>query len=277
MGFLMERLHVSVHAKAVGTNAAHSKTLRLHRGSPEAITSLEQPRLVVRPRVIWGALLLIGAVLALLDLLTAALYSTFGSEQVRRIFDVDDERSIPTWFSTLQLFVACQLLVVIAWVQATRRDRFAGMWWLLGAIFALLSMDEIAGIHEDSTLLTGAIGIRGPWVIGGAALVAVLGLLFIPFLRALPSTIARLFLLGAVIAMGGAIGVELLDTGSASHSHEFSWSGTFVTAIEEFLERTGFAIFVYALLIHIRDVIGLGALQLSKGKPEAEYHDTAAN
>jgi hypothetical protein len=60
------------------------------------------------------------------------------------LFDVDRENSIPTWFSSVQLFVIGLLL----FAQSRRRGRLGPFLFFLGLGFVFLSADEAASIHE---------------------------------------------------------------------------------------------------------------------------------
>ena len=69
----------------------------------------------------------ISVVLAVADLLTLWLDEAIGSVQLRESFDVDAERSIPTWFSSTQLFLAHATLLLIAWIETHRRSRLISL------------------------------------------------------------------------------------------------------------------------------------------------------
>lgn len=63
-------------------------------------------------------------------------------------FDLDREASIPTWFSSMQLFVTGSVAAYIA--SARRREKGSGRqaWRLIACLFFYLSMDEVGTIHE---------------------------------------------------------------------------------------------------------------------------------
>jgi hypothetical protein len=63
---------------------------------------------------------------------------------LRPIFDVDAETSIPTWFSSVQLFTVGLLLLVQSRQPSRRR-----LLLLVGALgFMFLSVDEGAAVHD---------------------------------------------------------------------------------------------------------------------------------
>jgi hypothetical protein len=161
-------------------------------------------------------------------------------------FDLDEEESLGTWFSTLILFAAGQLTLLQS--RYERRDSQPWLlWWLLGIGFHLLSLDEVAGFHE----FVNTVVADTHWTTFGAALVLVLAVSFLPFLWALPGRTRWLFILSGAIYVGGAVGVEwgtlwyeengLLDTLAYN-----LWN-----ALEEGMEMTGIILFICALLGHI--------------------------
>ena len=66
----------------------------------------------------------------------------------RQLFDVDEENNLPTWFSGFLL----SIVAVCVWLCARRkrsdRDSWQVHWYALAIGFLLLSVDEIAGLHE---------------------------------------------------------------------------------------------------------------------------------
>src|SRR5829696_4320571 len=72
------------------------------------------------------------------------MWGVEGYLQPLRIFDVGEERSIPTWFEALQFLLCSILLAVIAVSKKRRSDRYSLHWSFLSIIFLLLSLDEVA-------------------------------------------------------------------------------------------------------------------------------------
>ena len=84
----------------------------------------------------------------------------------RSLFDLDEEQSFGTWFSTGILAFAGMLLLLFAHhLRLSGQDR-PGYWRWLGYGFLLLSADEVAGLHES---LNTAIEIS--WTIPAAVLI----------------------------------------------------------------------------------------------------------
>jgi len=65
-----------------------------------------------------------------------------------RLFDPDAEANVPTWFSSLLLLLAAALLAAMARAKHVRRDPFTPLWIALAMVFAGLSVDEFASVHE---------------------------------------------------------------------------------------------------------------------------------
>src|SRR5687767_6104929 len=79
-----------------------------------------------------------------------ALYMWGGVEFLEplRLFDVGEERSIPTWFESILFLLCSSLLAVVTVAKKQRNDRYSLHWSVLSIILLLLSLDEVASIHE---------------------------------------------------------------------------------------------------------------------------------
>jgi hypothetical protein len=218
-----------------------------------------------------------------------ALYMWGGEEflQSLRIFDVGEERSIPTWFESLQFLLCSILLAVIAVAKKRRSDSYSLHWSVLSIILLLLSLDEVASIHEaigqlSERLLHNTMGFTPSgaisffWVVPGAIFVFIVLLAYLRFLADLPQSTRRLFLFAGALFVLGALGLEMLTAQVVSSSGGISdWivsaSGGIVdrgiasaiptilkglqTSIEEMFEMLGLTAFVYALLAYIRSYV----------------------
>jgi hypothetical protein len=199
------------------------------------------------------------AVLALLGTLAAYLASGRAAEEpslALRAFLLDEEQNLPTFFA-FGLLICCSLLLGLIGAQAfLLRQRFRFHWALLAAVFFLIAFDEAAMLHEKlNGPLRAALGASVwsgwayfPWVIPAGSLVALLALLYLPFLRSLAAPYGRLFVAAGALYVGGALGLEMLG---AAH-YEAHGGPTFgyhlVTTAEETLEMLGLAVFAYALM-----------------------------
>ena len=215
-------------------------------------------RITISPSTILRSLIAIILLLVITGAAGSYLKHTIGGQQINnvaRVFDLDGEANIPSFYSALILLTASLLLIFIAFSnRRVKRDFLA--WLLLGFVFLFLSFDEAAMLHE---MLIGSLRrtfhlsglFYNAWVIPyGLALIAG-GILYLPFLLRLPRPILVLFVLSGVIFVTGAVGVEMLEGKfEAVHGAE-NFTYDLYVALEEGMEMTGIAVFIFALLRYI--------------------------
>lgn len=206
---------------------------------------------------ITGLLALVVAFLALAHILgqIADIYTgrTFGL----LLFDMDRERSIPTFYSAVTLLFCSGLLLIIA--SATKKKKGApgfAYWMGLAVIFFVMSLDEAAAIHENFIApLRSAFNATGffyfAWVIPASIFLVVFLSVYLKFLVALPRKIALLFIVGGAIYVGGALGFELLGGYQAESFGTENTVYAILITFEETLEMIGTLVFIYALLLYI--------------------------
>jgi hypothetical protein len=152
---------------------------------------------------------------------------------VRQLFDLDEENNLPTWWSSFLLLNVAFFVLVSA---LTKHDKFRPYWFAIAIGFLVLAIDEVAGLHETFNAT-----IVPSWALYGGVLVAVIALIFIPFLRSLDGRLALSFVLSGVVFVTGAIVVEILSEGIDTDSLAYS----FAVALEEGLEMLGALMFLY--------------------------------
>jgi hypothetical protein len=126
-----------------------------------------------------------------------------------QLFELDEENNLPTWFSSYLLLNNALVLWLIASSGEDRSSKFDAyrVYWIVLAIgFLVLSIDEVASLHE-----TFNTAIDTNWAIFGGLIVLGVGVCFIPLLLSLPSRLALWMVISGSIFIGGAIGVELLS------------------------------------------------------------------
>ena len=180
-------------------------------------------------------------------------------------FYVDLESSAPTWYSSAALGLAAVLLTLIAAAKFKLADNYRWHWSVLACLFFLLSLDEIAMIHElpiDPLRERWDAGglLYYTWVIPGVLTVGLIGLIFLRFFLRLPRCTQRSIFFAAALFLGGAIGVEMLSGAHADAFGEENFDYAMIVTIEEFLEMLGIVVFIRALLEYIET--NLGGLQL---------------
>jgi hypothetical protein len=169
------------------------------------------------------------------------------------LLDLDVERSLYTWASTLLLAAASYLLILIGLDRFDDDQPFAYHWLFLGILFLGLSADEALSIHE---LISGVLSDHAPghgvryfaWA-APALVVALAGLvLYVPMLMSLPVRDRMWLLAAAAVFLSGAVGMEM----AAGVAVEAYGLGSFryhvLANIEEALEGLGVLILIYRSL-----------------------------
>lgn len=159
------------------------------------------------------------------------------------------EGNLPSWYASVLPLVCAGLL---AWVAAGE-DRDRGHWRLLALGFCAISVDEAVGFHEQlgGTFDTSGV-LHFDWVIPAGALVLVLGLVFLGFLRRLSRETARRFVLAGALYVGGAVVLELPLGWWTEHHGDDSLGYALIDWCEETLEYVGLTVFAAALLERLR-------------------------
>lgn len=221
------------------------------------------------PRVVQGLTVLIVA-FSLLSFIGQVVseYIIAGNDYVERIahwLDVNAEASIPTWYAALTL-MSCSVLLAIVALAARRDGRpYPVQWGLLSIGFALLSLEEIIGVHSQATKVlrsivsstdSGGIGyilILGAVVLGGGiVLVALFGRFFLH----LPRRTRLLFGIGLVTYLIGVLASDAVGDYLRSAFGVESLLYIVILTLEEALEMIGVLILIYALLDYIRTFVG---------------------
>ncbi len=179
---------------------------------------------------------------------------------LRQLFDVDQENNLPTWYSGFLLLVATALLWLCARQRKAVGDRWSVQWLALSGGFLLMSLDEVAGVHETINSV-----IVMTWAIPAVFLVLVLGLAFVPFLLQLPRRTALHFSLAGAIYIAGAVGVEIFGNSLSVQNLRDTLQYDMATLVEEALEMLGVILFIRALLRYMRGSSGAvdASLELS--------------
>ena len=173
-------------------------------------------------------------------------------------FDLDEEESFGTWFNSGLLLIAAVLLVHRARVLRAQGDAWHTWWLIMGIGFCVMSMDEIAGMHEWMNSMMKDT----PWTVIGFPIFGLVALAYLPFLWHYRWRTGLLFLLAGAIYGGGAVGVEHFTDSDVNSLHYNMW-----TALEEGMEMLGVIVLIYTVLDHVRGTpdrairveVGIGA------------------
>lgn len=160
------------------------------------------------------------------------------------------EGNVPTFYTSALL----GLVSLLCAISAASAKRHAAHFWILAAGFLYIAIDEVFQFHEAAGTFVKLSGVLYfSWVVPAAIVVLVVGLSFIPFLRALPKKTRLWFLLSGAIYVGGAVGMEL-PLGWWTESHGTNNLGyALIDAVEESLEMLGVNLFLLALVERLAD------------------------
>jgi hypothetical protein len=184
------------------------------------------------------------------------------NESLLRLFDTAEEANITSWFSSVLLFIAALLVLLISRIKKWQMDVFARHWSMLAVLFFFLSLDETAGLHEMTIQpLRNALGASGAlyftWVVLVIPLIVILGIVFLRFLMNLPVRTRLQFVIAGAVFFAGAVGFELL--GGLFHDRGFY---RILIATEETLENIGTGIFIVSLLSYTKPILDLASVEL---------------
>lgn len=209
-------------------------------------------------KILW-ILGLVVSTLIIAHLATQVLKFHFGHNYqlgFERLFNLDRENNIPTWYASSALLLSSALLMLIWRLRKAQADPDARYWVALAAIFSYLSVDEAASIHETVVhemvlTLMPTLNASGylfyPWVLAGSAFALVVGLSYLRFLFRLPSKTRWGFLLSGLLYVGGAVGLDLVEGNYEDQYGREHFTYTMLVACEESLEMLGILLFLCSL------------------------------
>ncbi|RLB91315.1 MAG: peptidase M48 Ste24p [Deltaproteobacteria bacterium] len=174
-------------------------------------------------------------------------------------FDFDHENNIPAIYSGFTLLF-CSLLLFIISISKKNQYTHCAYWAVLSILFAYLSFDEVLVIHEqigDMTeqFVTAEGFLFFPWVIPYGLLLICFVITYARFLFALPRKTMILFIASGVIFIAGALGFEVFSAKEAYLHGYNSIKYCILYTCEEFCEMSGIVLFLYALLLYLKEEI----------------------
>lgn len=174
--------------------------------------------------------------------------------EISNRFDVDDEASLPTWFSQAIWLGIASSSIVAAKLSSQKSAR--KLWLIMAGIGIIFSIDEVSGIHELSLqslhllffgLEQSSSTLNAWWLV--MPLVLAFGAWFVgKLLNVLRKKQWLMMMFGWLVFLIGAVGLEL--HGNDIPHNTFMYQGI-VTGIEEGLEMLGGIIILYVILNHI--------------------------
>jgi len=223
---------------------------------------------VIRPRKLIALLALAVALLTLLGAAGGFLLLQRpgdGIVKVATLVSLGEDANLPTWYASVTLLLCGVLLGVIGLFARNTSDPFANHWLILATLFILLSVDEVAMIHERAGWLlrwlspaVSELGgmLRYSWILVGIPLLLILGAVMLRWFLHLPRRFKGLFGAAALIYIGGALGLEMVNaaTHDAIGTRSLRYQG--LTLVEELCEMTGVLVFLYGLINYICGITG---------------------
>ncbi|OGW78005.1 MAG: hypothetical protein A3C51_01660 [Omnitrophica bacterium RIFCSPHIGHO2_02_FULL_46_20] len=178
------------------------------------------------------------------------------SKSITRLIDMDTEANIPTWFSSILLFIAAFFAYRCSFLSKTHQNGKT-IWQVLSLWLLVMSCDEVATIHEQVGFLINKYIFKfsrpgsHTWLlmIGPLAVIIVLsiGIKIKKYLND-STKAARLLIIGALIYFFGSIVLE--STLGFLSSNHLDILRRVEAMLEESFEMVGVIIFISGLMEH---------------------------
>lgn len=242
------------------------------RSEGEAPSTGRSIRIDVARTQVLQVLILINVALWLLHIVSSWLW-IYGEERLNRDFEgatlmnMDFEVSIPTWYAQTIVFIAAVLTLVVGILRRRTQAGDDRYWMGLAAVLLFVSVDEGSSIHERFTEpLQDGLGIAGgplyyAWVVVGVLALAVFALVFFRFWLRLPERPRLWIAVGGAVFVTGGLGVEMIG---GAYMAEYGETFTYfmIAGLEEFLEKTGTAFYIYGALCMIQHCLAERRLEV---------------
>jgi hypothetical protein len=150
---------------------------------------------------------------------------------------VDADGNVAAWYLSILFLAASATLGLIAAIKHASDDPFRRHWIGLALMFALLSCDVVAGIHET---LGWAIPIVFAAVVFGA---------YVRFWANLPVSTRRLVLLSLLTYIAATVGIEACSVYYAKSHGEMNLVYAGIVTLEECFK-------MFSLVLFIRTILG---------------------
>ncbi len=217
--------------------------------------------MLIRPKKIFALLLIIILFLEIANIIGLVFY--FNDNSIKwlfNLFNIRTEGNFPAYYSSIAILFASFLLGFISLFRKINGLSYS-LWLVLSIIFFYLSIDESVQLHERvGVLFDKNISLTGylswGWVIPYGLLFIIFAVVYyFKFLPQLPKKIYWLFIISGSIYVIGAIGVEMLAAKNYDSDDFSEIQNAIYYSIEEFLEMIGIALFIYSLLLYIKEEI----------------------
>lgn len=209
----------------------------------------------LRVPAIMRALFIGAAAIVLLDLLGLAIALLSGHDSIfglLGVINLDGERGVGLLYQLFLLLLSVGLFVTLGRLaRAGRAEK--GPWFFLAGVFAFLTLDEFAFLHErlmdPMRRLVGSDGVlHFAWVVPYGIAVVLFSLWMGPKILRIRSGPRTWFILAAAAYLTGALGFEMLGgwrltaIGGEANRPELVYE--LLTTVEETLEMVGLILLI---------------------------------
>ncbi|MCP2043940.1 multidrug transporter [Pontibacter sp. HSC-36F09] len=174
-------------------------------------------------------------------------------------FTFNGESNIPAFFSSVMLLAASGLLFLI-YIQHKRsaQENYTRHWFILGCLFLFMAIDENTQVHERvadfvrprlTTDLSGML--HWAWVVPYGVLTLAVVAYFLRFVLRLPAYTRNLILVSGALFVTGALGLEFFEGYLYKRYGIDHLYNRILYCLEELMEMSGVALFIYTLLDHL--------------------------
>jgi len=173
-----------------------------------------------------------------------------------RLFDLNHEKNVPTWYASMLLLVCALLLAFICCIARQAQDPRAVAWGCLSAALLSLSIDESAAIHEQVVpRLRSELPTTGSllmvWLVPLVILLLGMSLVGLWLLVGIPASVRLLFVVAVSLYVVSTLVLDQIGSRLFELHDQSPWYAV-LTSLEEIGESVGALVLVYALLRYLR-------------------------
>jgi len=166
-----------------------------------------------------------------------------------RLFSLDQEANIPTWYASAALILASALAFLLSRAGPQPDGR---RWALIGLLLLLMSIDESAVMHEMMIkplrrLFDTPELLHYPWIVPAGFVAVGFALHLLPFVWRQPPPVRWRIMLGGALFLIGALGVEAIS-GLIEEVRGRERLYYMTVVVEESLEKLGVLCMISACL-----------------------------
>jgi len=173
-------------------------------------------------------------------------------------FDMDQEVSVPTWFSAIQLFFISFIGFIVYKQLKIENPKISSLFIYFSILFLFLSMDEVAEIHESLTRLLSPFewiprfkGDHGVWIYlyltGFMAFLVFISKRIVLLWKTFTKEV-NIIVVGGIIFLMGAVVLEILSY-QYLEGNDVKTLYNVEVGFEEFFEMFGATIILYGTLL----------------------------